>query len=82
MSDLKPLNDKIDAALEQLSNINIKMAEYNTQLTIHIAGTKELRDLVLPLVRRDEQWKGAAKLATWIIAVLGVLGGLSWIWHR
>ncbi|MBK9292809.1 MAG: hypothetical protein IPM52_14470 [Bacteroidetes bacterium] len=83
---MKTQLDKIEAKVERLDerldSIDKHLSKYNAELEFHVARTTQLEDELLPIVKHVEQVRGAGKLLAWIIAIVGALAGVSWIWSQ
>lgn len=78
MSDFKRLYDQLDRIETRLDTIDVKLAEYNAELTYHVYRTNLLEDKIEPLVQHREQVRGATKLIGWIVAIAGTVAGIKW----
>lgn len=85
MPDQKQLDrieGKLDAAHERLSDVDVRLAKYNSELEFHVARTTQIEDELLPIVKHVEQMQGAGKLLIWASVLATIIGGISWAWSR
>jgi hypothetical protein len=70
--ELNKLHLKIDKVSEEQQETNIHLAEYNTQLGIHLKRSEMLEQELKPVVKHVYMLQGALKLA----ASAGIIAGL------
>lgn len=68
---LNRLEDKLDSLDKRLDNVDIKLAVYNEQLIIHIAGVQEARE---EIKRVDDDLKPIKKHVAMVEGALKLIG--------
>ena len=70
-NQLSKIEAKLDKLDDRLDKVDVHLAEYNTQLKIHIKRSEQLEDHLKPIIQHVDMMKGAGKL----VGTIGLISG-------